>query len=320
MRRLDPQDLERREAQAPLMVRTAETIARHLGFLGDSIAEASARYGDPYWAFGEAHCQRLWSLMGGEARYQKAVQGYCLLSLEYLQLQKRLEQEGRYLLRSFEEARARVYANPEVMEGYYLDGLALALLFWPNHFGIHRFFLDRFLPCVPSEGRCLEVGTGHGITTAALAGARPGVAVDGVDVSPYSIAYTRGMLRAAAIPDPRVSLVQADIAAGLPFPDAGFAAGVCGEVLEHLESPLAALRELRRVTRPGGAVFLNIAVYPASLDHLYLFRSAGEARDLVREAGLEIGPELALPVRPGDDPEAREVPVNYACVARRPAS
>ncbi len=42
-----------------------------------------------------------------------------------------------------------------------------------------------------------------------------------------------------------------------------------------------------------------------------------EARDLVRRAGLTIGPELALAVRPGDDPGARDVPVNYACVARR---
>lgn len=43
----------------------------------------------------------------------------------------------------------------------------------------------------------------------------------------------------------------------LPVPDGAFDAVLCTEVLEHVPEPLAALRELSRVLRPGGWLFLS---------------------------------------------------------------
>lgn len=44
---------------------------------------------------------------------------------------------------------------------------------------------------------------------------------------------------------------------GIPQPDASFDVVLCTEVLEHVPDPVAALRELSRLVRPGGRIILT---------------------------------------------------------------
>ena len=44
----------------------------------------------------------------------------------------------------------------------------------------------------------------------------------------------------------------------LPFKDESFSQVVCTEVLEHLESPIQALREIKRVLKKKGVVFITV--------------------------------------------------------------
>jgi SAM-dependent methyltransferase len=49
----------------------------------------------------------------------------------------------------------------------------------------------------------------------------------------------------------------------IPVPDASFDVVLCLQVLEHVPDPAAAVRELRRVVRPGGRVLLSThGIYP----------------------------------------------------------
>jgi ubiquinone/menaquinone biosynthesis C-methylase UbiE len=101
----------------------------------------------------------------------------------------------------------------------------------------------------------LDLGCGTGEDALRLAGqVGAGGRVTGVDVDARVIAEA-GERLAQAEPSlrDRVTFLAAD-ATRLPFPDGHFAAARIDRVLQHVEDPVAALREVRRAVRPGGRV------------------------------------------------------------------
>jgi SAM-dependent methyltransferase len=54
-----------------------------------------------------------------------------------------------------------------------------------------------------------------------------------------------------------IKVTVANLNEGIPFPDGHFKAVVSTEVIEHLENPWLFLRELYRVTEPGGVVIIS---------------------------------------------------------------
>jgi demethylmenaquinone methyltransferase / 2-methoxy-6-polyprenyl-1,4-benzoquinol methylase len=90
--------------------------------------------------------------------------------------------------------------------------------------------------------RVLDLAAGTGVSTdeLTLSGARP----VGVDIS-------LGMLRAGLATRPTVTLIAGD-ALALPFRDGAFDAVTISFGLRNVHDTDAALRELARVTRPGG--------------------------------------------------------------------
>jgi ubiquinone/menaquinone biosynthesis C-methylase UbiE len=104
----------------------------------------------------------------------------------------------------------------------------------------------------PLGGRLLDVGCGTGYLAVAIAHARPSATVHATDLSPGMLRRARenaGRLGA------RVRLCQAT-ATALPYPDGAFSAVVSRGVLHHMDDPVAALTEWRRVVRPGGSVIV----------------------------------------------------------------
>lgn len=116
------------------------------------------------------------------------------------------------------------------------------------------------LPHLTPGMRLLDAGCGPGSITLGLAEcAAPGEVV-GIDVSTERLDHARGLAaeREAQGAALNVQFEEADVYA-LPFDDASFDAAFMHAVLQHLSNPPAALREVRRVLRPGAVIGISDA-------------------------------------------------------------
>ena len=138
----------------------------------------------------------------------------------------------------------------------------------------------------------VDVGCSSGYLLADLRSAHPEVAAFGADLVPEG-------LRRAHETAPDAPLLLADCLA-LPFEDGRVEAVVSANVLEHVREDEAALREIRRVLRPGGlaAVVVPAArglydAYDAHLGHERRY-ARGELAGKARRAGFEVLDDLFL--------------------------
>lgn len=107
----------------------------------------------------------------------------------------------------------------------------------------------------------LDVGCGPGTITTDLARRVAPGRVVGIDRSSDVVAEARRHAESAGV---AVELAVGDVYA-LEFPDASFDVVHAHQVLQHLTDPVAALRELRRVVRPGGVVAVRDSDYASFL-------------------------------------------------------
>ncbi len=109
----------------------------------------------------------------------------------------------------------------------------------------------------PGVTRILDVGSGIGELSGLIRSRHgSGVRVIATDLGFDSIHRAAGMCAERGSDSPEVRFVQGDIYR-LPYGDGSFDAVVASEILEHLEEPRDAVREIARVIRPGGFVVLS---------------------------------------------------------------
>ena len=110
-----------------------------------------------------------------------------------------------------------------------------------------RQVLDR-IP-LDSVAKMLDLGCGRGHTTRMLAGQFPNASATGFEYDAALVAQASADLSNP----PRIAFQQGD-ASRLPFPIASFDLVFTRYMLVHVPDPLTVIREMFRVTRPGGFV------------------------------------------------------------------
>lgn len=108
------------------------------------------------------------------------------------------------------------------------------------------------LSFISKEKDILDVGCGWAVLSSYLA--NKGYNVTAIDNSQIELEFAQETINRYKVP---VTLKLGD-AQRLDFPDESFDLVIYEEMLEHLDLPLAALQEVRRVLRPGGKIILSI--------------------------------------------------------------
>lgn len=105
-----------------------------------------------------------------------------------------------------------------------------------------------------ASARALDIGGGMGRISVPLA-ARYTVQL--CDISGAMLDQARAAAESAGVAPDRFSASIVDASKPLPFADASFDLIVCLDLLVHLPDPQAAVRELYRVLKPGGAALID---------------------------------------------------------------
>ncbi|MFF5128523.1 class I SAM-dependent methyltransferase [Streptomyces syringium] len=116
------------------------------------------------------------------------------------------------------------------------------------------------LPELRPDMAVLDIGCGPGTITADLAALVPQGGVIGLDAAADVLERARAVARERGLDN--VRFTTGDVHA-LDFPDGSFDVVHAHQVLQHVGDPVAALREMRRVCRPGGVVAVRDADYAA---------------------------------------------------------
>jgi SAM-dependent methyltransferase len=129
--------------------------------------------------------------------------------------------------------------------------------------------------------RAVDVGCGPGALTAALARRLGTASVHAADPSEPFAEACRARL-------PGVDVVVAG-AEALPFADGTFDCALSQLVVNFIGDPEAGVREMARVTRPGGVVAACVWDYPGAMTLLRAFWDAAREVDPARAAAADEG-------------------------------
>jgi SAM-dependent methyltransferase len=116
------------------------------------------------------------------------------------------------------------------------------------------------LPHLRPDAHILDVGSGPGTITADLAALVPQGRVTALEVSDSAVELTRRGATGRGVDN--VAYAVGDVHA-LDIPDDSFDVVHAHQVLQHVADPVRALREMRRVCRPGGVVAARDSDYSA---------------------------------------------------------
>lgn len=188
---------------------------------------------------------------------------------------------GKYRNTSFDAVNKAMYNNPDVMVSH-MHGLLLSQFLWKHHYDVYQYFKNGIQKYLPVQSY-LEIGAGHGLYfEAAMGKIGDDCTFEALDISETSLELTKSLIKSDQV------IYHLKNVFDYTDEDEKKDFITMGEVLEHVEDPLALLTKIKSLIKPEGTIFITTPTNAPSIDHIYLFNNVQEIRDLINEAGLEI--------------------------------
>jgi len=179
---------------------------------------------------------------------------------------------------------------PRTLEPEVMDSLAEAIDYDSmDHAEVNRRFADDFLAMAPDRlpgratCRVLDVGTGTAQIPIEISRRRNDLRITAIDLASHMLQVAQRNVIAAGL-TPQIRLEQVD-AKALPYADADFDAVISNSILHHIPEPRMAFREMVRVLRTGGGLFVRDLLRPPDRETLeqLVVTYAGQANDHQRQ-------------------------------------
>lgn len=213
------------------------------------------------------------------------IEGYCVFVAEVNRAQMRYEKVGKYEHESYNDVYLKTYSSSEFMNKYHW-GVYVTTFVWGHHLKIYEFFRDEFLSRLrSSDGVLIDLGSGSGIWSALAMNFLEGWKSRAIDISETSVLLAREFARQIGMEE-RIDYSLDDALKYRQQPPAQ--AGISCFLLEHLEQPLALLKNLSRSVEEHGFVFLTCALTAAEIDHIYEFKRESEVALMVEKSGFRV--------------------------------
>ena len=198
----------------------------------------------------------------------------------------------RYERSTFEEAYRDIYSKSDIMN-HYMNGLLMSGVFWSNHAKALHFYSENYLTLLPDNFSHLEIGPGHGTLLSLTAQVPRARYIEGWDISEVALAHTKRSLELTNC-ETAITLKQRDLIHDSS--EATFDSVVVSEVLEHLEQPAVALKQINKLLNEGGYILVNMPCNSPAPDHLFLINHPHEVIRLVNQAGFQVIDCVAFPM------------------------
>lgn len=157
-----------------------------------------------------------------------------------------------------------------------------------DHAAVNRLFADDFLAQLPTNlspagqgseatTSVLDVGTGTAQIPIEICRRRTGVRITAIDLAAHMLQLAqRNVIRDRLTSQIKLEHVDAK---SLPYADALFDAVISNSIIHHIPDPRFSFREMVRVLRPGGVLFIRDLLRPADRETLegLVVRYAGDA-------------------------------------------
>ena len=209
---------------------------------------------------------------------------YNLIVQDTLREQIYFLRNKKYRYSTYAEVAGSVYLNDDYMT-MYMYGLAITSFLWPQHCQMKRWFSER----IPKNrnGKYLEIGPGHGYY---FMDAQKKTSFEhflGVDLSPTSIRLTKSILESgyfgkfSSYELQLIDFLSVDL-------KEKYDAVVMGEVLEHVENPVAFIKKINESSKQDAFIYITTVINAPAIDHIALFTNVEDLDKCVKEGGLKM--------------------------------